>query len=141
MGNSKNKFNRVAADASQLQQFADEVCDKCLDAEPVSGGTKLYKHNFECAGFGGPVIDFTIINTSSTPITGEDLYNESGGILEPKDCVSYVMSSSTADFIFVIINFAGNGKKVGAILLNYNGVGELYQLSSKPTITDTVTEL
>lgn len=27
MGNSKNKYNRVASDASQLQQFTDEVCE------------------------------------------------------------------------------------------------------------------
>lgn len=63
MADLKNKFNRVGSDASQLQQFADGVCEalgnedgefssiidivnQAIQNGQIKVGTKLYRHYF-----------------------------------------------------------------------------------------------
>lgn len=80
MSKLKNKFNRVGSDASQLQKFADEVCDNFSNEEgkwpdlSESVGTKLYKHNLNDGKRG----NITVLSTKETAYTSSstDLMTE-----------------------------------------------------------------
>ena len=51
MSKLKTQFNRVGSDASQLQKFADEVCENFSNEEgkwinpSEGGGTQIYEHS------------------------------------------------------------------------------------------------
>ncbi len=75
MSKLKTQFNRVGSDASQLQKFANEVCENFSNEEgewidPSEAGLKLYKHTLMGIGAGGPP-SLEIINTSSEKITND----------------------------------------------------------------------
>ena len=157
MANSKNKYNRVASDASQLQQFTDEVCDKCLDAEPVSG-VKLYRHIIKTDSYLSGTIYFLDEGQVQTETPQQYATKAELRIVnfrkEPYDVLSDILLEKDSMVSGVIYNGTGRSYYIVSILGGISDLGvvtnasnDTLSLISKVSLagaqidTDTVTEL
>ena len=113
MANLKNKFNRVAEDKSQLQEFANKVCDSMDDGEgefsPIpteeqieklikENSTKLYLHHV----YFSTADEILVIDNSKEKITEANIFSRI-----QRSIKSYVATAEYNDGI--LLSFANPG--------------------------------